>query len=272
MDDLTIAPGRPHFLRAAGIFFGVATHLLFAVTVWFLFAFLSSTPGVPGDHALWIDACLALQFAVTHSLWLWPPVRQRLGRWISRSFYGCFFCVMTCLSLSLTFWHWRTTSVIIWQTTGGLAWAIWCGFIGSWIGMFYSLALTGLGYQTGFTEWLHWVQRRPLPRRTFTPRGAYFLLRHPVYLSFLGLLWFTPIMTLDHALLTGIWTVYIFIGSWLKDRRLAFYLGQSYREYAELVPGYPAMLFGPLARWRGSVPADETFVDAQIRPIAAPIR
>jgi len=88
------------------------------------------------------------------------------------------------------------------------------------------------------------------PRRGFAERGAYRFLRHPVYLSFLGLIWFTPRMTLDHALLTGIWTVYIFLGSWLKDRRLTFYLGDKYRSYAAAVPGYPLVPFRLLARIR----------------------
>jgi hypothetical protein len=56
-------------------------------------------------------------------------------------------------------------------------------------------------------------------------------------------------MTIDHALLTGTWTLYIFVGSVLKDRRLEFYLRDDYREYAARVPGYPGMPFGPLARW-----------------------
>jgi len=78
-----------------------------------------------------------------------------------------------------------------------------------------------------------------VPRREFRPRGAYHLLRHPVYLSFLGLIWFTPVLTLDHAILTGIWTTYIFVGSYLKDRRLVNYLGDDYRRYQAAVPGYP---------------------------------
>ena len=44
----------------------------------------------------------------------------------------------------------------------------------------------------------------------FEPRGAYLWMRHPVYLSFLGLIWFTPYMTIDRAVLTALWTVYIF--------------------------------------------------------------
>lgn len=69
------------------------------------------------------------------------------------------------------------------------------------------------------------------------------MLRHPVYLSFLGLIWFTPRMTLDHALLTATWTAYIFTGSWLKDRRLTYYLGRSYQDYAAKVPAYVSIPF-----------------------------
>ena len=55
-------------------------------------------------------------------------------------------------------------------------------------------------------------------------------------------------MAADRAVLTGVWTVYIFVGSYLKDERLAHYLGQPYRRYQQQVAGYPFMLFGPLAK------------------------
>jgi hypothetical protein len=56
-------------------------------------------------------------------------------------------------------------------------------------------------------------------------------------------------MTADHAVLTTIWTAYIFVGSYLKDRRLLYYAGDAYRNYAQHVPGYPGMPFGPLGKW-----------------------
>ena len=132
----------------------------------------------------------------------------------------------------------------------------------SWAALLYSLSLTGLGYQTGLTHWLYWLRRQRLPRREFEPRGAYRWLRHPVYLSFLGLVWFTPRMTLDHALLTGVWTVYIFVGSYLKDQRLAHYLGERYRAYQRRVAGYPLLPWGPLGKLR-TRPAAVTPVPAQ---------
>ena len=80
------------------------------------------------------------------------------------------------------------------------------------------------------------------------PQSVYRFLRHPVYLSVRGLVWFVPVVTLDRAVLIAVWTVYIYVGSVLKDRRLLFYVGDEYRRYQADVPGYPGMPFGPLAR------------------------
>ncbi len=110
------------------------------------------------------------------------------------------------------------------------------------------IRLTGFGWQTGWTPWLAWFRGEPPPRRGFNPTGAFRYFRHPVYLSFLGLLWFSPVMTLDRAILVGTWTVYIFVGSLLKDQRLHFYLGDRYRDYQQQVPGYPLLGFGPWGR------------------------
>jgi protein-S-isoprenylcysteine O-methyltransferase Ste14 len=233
--------------RLLGILSGLLTHALFALTVWQLFRFLQgSTRHASGP--LWIDLLLAVQFAAVHSMLLLPPVRQRLERWIPSAFYGLFFCMVTCAGLLLVISQWRSSPLVVWQAQGFGRMLVEMAFAASWILLFYSLSLNGLGYQTGWTPWWHWLRRQSEPRRNFRPRSAYLVMRHPVYLSFLGLIWFTPTVTLDRALLIAIWTVYVFVGSYLKDRRLQYYLGSRYREYQAEVPGYPGMIFGPLAR------------------------
>ena len=49
-------------------------------------------------------------------------------------------------------------------------------------------------------------------------------------------------------MLIACWTVSIFIGSVLKDRRLARSLGEDDRASQARVPGYAGIPFGPLAR------------------------
>ena len=235
--------------RAFGIAFGVGNHLLFAFTVWRLFWFLKgSEPDTPPGDSLLADSTLAISFVIPHSIMLLPVVRQRLTRLLPDAFYGSLFCVVTCASLLVVFANWQFSPAVIWQFTGTSRAIVRCCFYVSWIGLFYSLSLTGLGYQTGWTPWWYWVRGKPLPARRFLPRGAYLWLRHPVYLSFLGLIWFVPVMTADRAVLTATWTVYIFCGSWLKDQRLIHFLGDQYRHYQAEVPGYPGFFFGPLAR------------------------
>lgn len=236
----------PQRERRAGIAFGLATHALFGVTVWHLFSFLSDGHAHAPVGPLWGNAILALQFALPHSLFLHPRGRKFFGRWIPQPLYGCFFTLMTCLSLLVVFAGWRSHPYVFWQLEGWASHAMTLGFGLSWLALFYSMSLTGLGFQTGLTPWWHWVRSRPLPRREFQPRSLYRWFRHPIYLSFLGLLWFTPTMTADRAVLTFVWTTYIFVGSYLKDERLVYYLGDAYREYRSRVRAYP---FFP--RWTG---------------------
>jgi protein-S-isoprenylcysteine O-methyltransferase Ste14 len=73
-------------------------------------------------------------------------------------------------------------------------------------------------------------------------------LRHPVYLSFLGLIWLNPVMTFDRLALALLWTVHVFVGSVLKDRRLVYYIGEAYERYQTRVPGYPFIPWGPLGK------------------------
>ena len=231
--------------------FGWVAHGVFAVMVYYLFYFLkgpdvSPSGGTPFDGL--IDAALALQFAVPHSWLLLPSTRKQLCRVVPTPAYGVFFSLLTCASLLLTIAAWRPWGGVLWELQGTARTVMQAAFYGAWIALFYSLWLSGLGYQTGWTTWRPWTQGRPSPIREFKPHGAYLMLRHPVYLAFLGLIWFTPCMTWDRAVLTGVWTIYIFCGSSLKDRRLLYYLGDRYRAYQSAVPGFPGMIAGPLAR------------------------
>jgi protein-S-isoprenylcysteine O-methyltransferase Ste14 len=241
--------------RALGISFGLTTQALFGVTVCCLFCFLVGPRRDAAAAHVWLDVPLAMQFSIAHSALLHPRVRRRLGRLISAGFYGSFYCVATCLGLLLAIGCWQKSPAAVWDLTGAPRIAVLASYGASWIALVYSLSLTGLGYQTGLTQWRYWLRSQPLPTRQFAPRGAYNWLRHPGYLSFLGVIWFTPTMSVDRAILTSLWTLYVFVGSVLKDRRMAFYLGNVYRVYQAGVTGYPGMLIGPLAKVPYSPPA-----------------
>jgi protein-S-isoprenylcysteine O-methyltransferase Ste14 len=236
---------------------GWLVHAFFVVTACSIFVFLRGpdiAPATPTKNALGvnlaIDASLLLLFAVPHSLFLRPAMRDRLSKRIPGPMYGVFFCLVTCVTLVAVIVFWRPAGGVVWHATGVASDVVRAGYYCSWFGLFYSLWLNGLGYQTGWVPWRTWMAGKQPPRREFHPSSVYRVLRHPVYLSFLGLIWFAPVVTVDRALLISLWTAYVFIGSCFKDRRLEFYLGDSYRRYSAEVPGYPGMFIGPLGRRR----------------------
>jgi protein-S-isoprenylcysteine O-methyltransferase Ste14 len=255
--------------RAPGMVLAVAAHLALVVTVRYLFPFLQgfTPPSSTYDSPYWwlIDSLLVLQFGVPHSLLLTPFMRDRLERVLPCALHGCLFCLTTCLSLLLLIFAWQRTPVVVWQLEGWAAWPACVAYFLSWAGLFYSLSLTGYGWQTGWTPFWAWFRGLPAPPRPSPvstlsqggektkDHGAYRWLRHPVYLAFLGQIWMTPMATLDRVLMMALLTVYVAVGSCLKDQRLLFYLGDRYRSYQARVPGYPVVGFGALGRihWRG---------------------
>ncbi len=236
--------------RVLGILFGVGTQLLFLWTVIQLFLFLRYGGVEEFRYGLWMDVLLAIVFCLPHSLLLVPQVQKFVKGWLPSGLMGCLHCSVTCLTLLFLIQNWGRHSLTLWKATGYEEALILAGFYASWVALFYSLYLAGMGYQTGVTQWWYWLKRQSPPKRLFIERGAYRWMRHPIYMSFLGLIWFTPEMTLDHAVLTAIWTVYIYVGSYAKDQRMLLYLGDEYREYATRVPGLPFIGFGPLLRMK----------------------
>lgn len=234
-------------MRRFWIIFGLAAQAMFAITVVALFVYLwggdvaarGFGSAAPGSSWVVVDLLLLLQFAVSHSILLHPWTRKRLSRYVPGPQYGVFFCMATCVSLLVTMFAWRTSPHAIWRLHGIGDEVVHGALACSWLALFYSISLTGFGYQTGWTPWWEWARGRKLAPRAFVSSGAYRYFRHPIYLSFLGLIWFNPTMTSDRFLLAMVWSVYIFIGSELKDRRLEYYLGDVYRQYRRKVPAYP---------------------------------
>jgi protein-S-isoprenylcysteine O-methyltransferase Ste14 len=227
--------------KLLGIAFGVSTQLLFLATLLPFFRFLRNDFAAAPEGPLWIDAVLALSFGIPHSILLYPPTRKLVTRWLPSELYGCLFCVATCASLWLEFGLWRGSRSVLWAWPESLRPTVEAVHLGCWGLLFYTLYLSGIEYQTGLAPWWHWVRGRAVTRREFRPKGAFQYVRHPVYLSVLGLVWLTPILTADRVLLIAVWTAYIFVGSYLKDRRLARLLGEQYTQYMDKVPAYPLL-------------------------------
>jgi protein-S-isoprenylcysteine O-methyltransferase Ste14 len=236
--------------RVAGICFGVGTQILFLYTAYGLLNFLrfGTTQHIQGWAA--VDIALAVTFAIPHSILLLPPVQKRLKAWLAPGLMGCVHCATTCFTLLIPFRLWGGSDQALRILNGWSEQLVLALFYASWLAMICSLFQTGMGYQTGLTQWWYrWRKEQP-PARPFITSGMFRWMRHPVSTSFLGLIWFTPQMTVEHLILTVVRTACIYVGSYPKDRRLRRFLGPAYQRYGERVPGSPLIGFGSLNRYK----------------------
>jgi len=67
-------------------------------------------------------------------------------------------------------------------------------------------------------------------------RGLYGLVRHPMYLASLPVMWLAPAMTANRLTLYALISLYFFVGTFHEETLLIEEFGDDYREYQKRVP------------------------------------
>ena len=67
-------------------------------------------------------------------------------------------------------------------------------------------------------------------------RGLYSLVRHPMYLASLLVIWLSPGMSLNTLVLFVLMSLYFFVGSVHEERLLVAQFGEEYEAYRARVP------------------------------------
>jgi protein-S-isoprenylcysteine O-methyltransferase Ste14 len=75
--------------------------------------------------------------------------------------------------------------------------------------------------------------------------GVYQFVRHPLYTFSLGILWFSPTVSLNYFVICISFTAYILIGIVFEERKLLHEFGQAYADYCSVTPMLiPGLKFG----------------------------
>ena len=75
-----------------------------------------------------------------------------------------------------------------------------------------------------------------MPQPVFRTPVLYKMVRHPMQLGVIVLLFATPHMTWGHLLFATAMTAYIFVGLYFEERALLRTFGQRYASYQHNVP------------------------------------
>jgi methanethiol S-methyltransferase len=213
---------------------------LFAASlVFFLYSYLVTfgRPAPPGD---WItpaavDTALFSAFALHHSLLARARVRARLQTIVpphlERSLYTW--------SASLLFlgvcWFWRPVPGVAYALTG---WGWWAGAAVQLTG----IVVTHLGssaldpLELAGVRQVSMAKTAPLPPRgPLLTTGAFAIVRHPIYLGWVLLVFGTPTMTFTRLVFAVVSTAYLVLAVPWEERSLIAAFGGEYLEYRRKV-------------------------------------
>jgi protein-S-isoprenylcysteine O-methyltransferase Ste14 len=244
-----IGRGRLWFAWAGGVLF-VAALVYFA---WFYFARLGRpAPGALSPRqALAVNVALFALFGLHHSIMARPSAKTWFGRLASPELERATFVWVSSVLLAIVCSAWQRIPGEVYRVAAPWAWVLY-GLQGTgvWLtlrasGRLDVLELAGIRQVQAARRARHAIDGSPAHSRALNPlqvRGPYRLVRHPVYLGWVLMVFGAPVMTVDRMAFAVISTLYLVIATPLEERALRTAFGESYDEYSRrvrwrIVPG-----------------------------------
>ena len=186
--------------------------------------------------AVVVDVLLVLIFALQHSVMARKWFKSKITRLIPTATERSTYVLLSGVALLLIVLFWEPIDGDLWRFEDGVMWWVLTGMM--LFGWFFSVVATFVinhfelfGLQQGY---LH-LKEKPTPTIDFQEKFLYKFIRHPIQLGVLMGVWFTPVMTFGHLLLSVLFTLYIFIGLYFEEKDLVTELGEVYVEYRKRV-------------------------------------
>ncbi len=226
--------------------YGIACYAMFFAVLVYMVAFignfwvpvsLDSEPRSPLWMAIPINLGIVLLFAIQHSVMARPFFKRWLTRYIPESAERSTYVLASNLAMVGFFVGWQPMGFQIWNVThpvgAGLIYAFY--FLG-WGVLFASTVMINHFDLFGLRQvWLQF-RGKPYTHLKFKTPGFYKFVRHPLYIGWLMIIWFTPVMSTSHLLFAGCTTAYILMAIVWEERDLEASLGMDYTRYKNEVP------------------------------------
>ncbi|MRR34623.1 isoprenylcysteine carboxylmethyltransferase family protein [bacterium] len=192
--------------------------------------------GLEQSWALWLDGGLSILFFIQHSGMVRKSFRARLERFFPKEYHGAAYSIASGATLLIVLVLWQDGTPLLSAPPGIMRLSFRSLFFLSLAGFLWGVlslkSFDPLGIGPLLAR-LHGVVPEEMP---FSVRGPYRLVRHPLYLFSILMIWSCPDMTTDRLLFNLLWTGWIVIGAFLEERYLVAEFGDTYREYQRRVP------------------------------------
>jgi protein-S-isoprenylcysteine O-methyltransferase Ste14 len=185
-----------------------------------------------GWFAVASNVSLFTLFALHHSVFARTGIKAAISARVSASLERSTYVWLASLLFGLTLWAWKPVPGVAWQVMGSAAWLLDLGwFSGVLLTAVAALAIDPLdlaGIRQAFG-------RPPAEGSSLSTTGVYGLVRHPIYLGWVLLVWFVPVMTGTRLVFAAVSTFYLVVAIPLEERQMHQTLGRAYADYSRIV-------------------------------------
>lgn len=243
--------------------YGVLAYGLFFATFLYSIGFIGnllvpkaidSAPVLPLATSLAIDVGLLGLFALQHSGMARPAFKRWLTRFIPEAAERSTYVLLSTACLALLMWQWAPLGGVVWNVQNAVGQGVLIGlYFASWALLLYATFLIDHFDLFGLRQSWFALRDRERPNLAFRTPALYRLVRHPIYLGWLGIFWITPTMTVTHLVFAAIASAYIVVGIRFEERDLE----RAHPEYAQYKRKVPA-LFPSFRRRLASAPRPQS--------------
>lgn len=212
--------------------------VVFVVSLlYFAYAYLvifgeAVDPAAPPARPVLINVALFSAFALHHSLFARARAKRRVESLVSPAYERSVYVWGSSLLFLAVCVLWQPVPGALWTAPAGLAPIVLAAELGGGVLSVVSarrldvLDLAGLRQAAATAV---------APAPTLVRTGPYGLVRHPVYLGWIILVWVTPVMTGTRLVFAAVSTLYLAVAVVFEERDLTRLFGSGYAEYQRQV-------------------------------------
>ena len=200
---------------------------------------IDTAPTMPLGTAIAIDLGLLALFAVQHSGMARPAFKRWLTRYLPEAAERSTYVLLSTVCMALLMYYWAPLGGEVWAVGNPTGALVLNGlYLASWGLLLYATFLINHFDLFGLRQAWHAFRNREPEELSFVTPALYRIVRHPLYVGWLGIFWFTPVMTMTHLALALGTTAYILVAIQLEERDLE----RAHPEYAQYKRKVPALI------------------------------
>jgi len=205
---------------------------------WFLLTgqFFPLKLGLNESAALVLNVLLCMIFFIPHSVMVRKPFQRWLEGIFPSVFTGAIYSITSGIGLLILVFLWQQSSAVL-ISLQGLP-RLFCRML-----FLFAIAGNIWGNRSlshldplGIKSIRYRLRGKDVQPQPFVIEGPYRMVRHPLYLFSLMMIWSFPDLTSDRLLFNFLWTAWIIIGTLLEERDLVNTHGKMYQAYQQKVP------------------------------------